>query len=155
MPFAGSNNNFLWSSTKTHPKKKKQQDQILPPHQRLSPHWMHLFQVHLSCSKTWPHFKDLICFDFYVYRLNDSSSDKKIITINHSQFRAYKAINVETIFDTSYSCNIFIFLSHDHLDWCLTICLRNSQVPRNIGWRHDRKTLLYLLWWRSILGKTH
>ena len=76
--------------------------------------------------------EDLICFDFCVYGLNDSSSDKKIITINHLQSRTYKAINAETIFDTSYSCNIFIFLSNDHLDWCLTISLRNSQVPRNI-----------------------
>ena len=39
----------------------------------------------------------------------------KLFTI----YNICKANNVETIFDTSYNCNIFMFLSDNHLDWCL------------------------------------
>ena len=55
------------------------------------------------------------------------------MTINHLQSTTYKAINVETILDSSCNCNVFIFLSGDQHDWCLTNSLRNSQVPNNIA----------------------
>ena len=45
------------------------------------------------------------------------------MTINHLQSTTYKAINVETILNTSCNCNIFIFLSDDQHDWCLLILL--------------------------------